>query len=65
MIIDLETLFPDGLSNETVSAISDLLYEIAHQWESTYFHRIHRYQAQQQVDLFGPEQPWKKHPVGR
>ena len=64
MIIDLETLFPNDLTDETVSAISDLLYEIAQQWEGAYFPRIRRYQAQQQVDLFDPEQPWKNHPVG-
>jgi len=58
MIIDLDTLFPEGLSDETVSAVAELLNDIAQQWESCYFHRIRSYQARQQADLFDPIQPW-------
>ncbi len=60
MIIDLETLFPDGLTDETVSALSDLLHEIAQQWESAYFHRIRDHRAKHQADLFDPAQPWQR-----
>jgi hypothetical protein len=60
MNIDLETLFPEGLSDETVSAIAELLNNLAMQWESRYFHRIRGYQAKQQTDLFDPEQPWRR-----
>jgi hypothetical protein len=60
MNIDLETLFPEGLSDETVSAIAELLNDLAMQWESRYFHRIRGYQAKQQTDLFDPEQPWRR-----
>lgn len=63
MILDLETLFPDGLSDEAVCAINALLNEIAQQWESAYFHRIRDYYAQQQADLFDPQQPWQKRPA--
>jgi hypothetical protein len=62
MILDLETLFPDGLSDETVSAVAELLNDLAMQWESRYFHRIRSYQARQQTDLFDPDQPWLRKP---
>ena len=62
MIIDLETLFPNGVSDETVSAISEVLNEIAQQWESAYFHRLRDY-AQQQADLFDSHLPWQKRPA--
>ena len=58
MIIDLETLFPEGLSDETVCAIAELLNDLAMQWESRFFHRIRSHQARQQLDLFDPDQPW-------
>ncbi len=60
MIIDLDTLFPEGLSDETVSAVAELLNDIAHQWESRYFHRIRSYQARQKTDLFDPEEPRRR-----
>lgn len=60
MIIDLDTLFPEGLSDETVSAVAELLNDIAQQWESRYFQRIRGYQTRQQADLFDPEQPWRR-----
>jgi hypothetical protein len=60
MIIDLDTLFPEGLSDETVSAIAELLNDLAMQWESRYFHRIRAYQARQQIDLFEPDHPWRR-----
>ncbi len=60
MIIDLDTLFPKGLSDETVSAVAELLNDLAHKWESRYFHRIRSYQAEQQLDLFHTEEPWRR-----
>jgi hypothetical protein len=60
MIIDLDTLFPEGLSDETVSAVAELLNHIAQQWESRYFQRIRSYQARQQADLFDSIQPWRR-----
>jgi hypothetical protein len=60
MIIDLDTLFPEGLSDETVSAVAELLNDIAQQWESRYFQRIRSYQAGQQADLFDSIQPWRR-----
>jgi hypothetical protein len=60
MIIDLDTLFPEGLSDETVCAVAELLNDIAQQWENHYFHRIRGYQARQQADLCEPEQYWRR-----
>ena len=60
MIIDLDTLFPEGLSDETVSAVAELLNDIAQQWESRYFQRIRSHQARQQADLFDSIQPWRR-----
>jgi hypothetical protein len=60
MIIDLDTLFPEGLSDETICAVAELLNELANQWESRYFHRIRAYQARQQLDLFDAEESWRR-----
>lgn len=60
MIIDIdsETLFPDGLSDEAISAINDVLAEIAMQWESQHYHQLKRFRKQQQIDLCDPLKPW-------
>ena len=60
MILDLDSRFPEGISDETVSAIAELLNDLAQQWESRYFHRIRGYQARQQIDLFDPKEPWRR-----
>jgi hypothetical protein len=60
MILDLDSLFPEGLSDETVTAVAELLNELVNQWESRYFKRIRAHQANQQVDLFDAMQPWRR-----
>ena len=60
MITDLDTLFPEDLSDEVVSTVAELLNDLANQWESRYFHRIRAYQAKQQLDLFDVEEPWRR-----
>jgi len=60
MILDLDTRFPEGLSDDTVCAVAELLNELANQWESHYFHRLRAYQARQQLDLFDAEEPWRR-----
>ena len=60
MILDLDRLFPEGLSDETVTAVAELLNELANHWESRYFHRIRADQARAQSDLFDAEEPWRK-----
>jgi hypothetical protein len=56
--IDIETLFPEGLSDKTVSTISDDLSEMAMQWESKYYHQLKRFREQQQLDFCAPLKPW-------
>lgn len=60
MIIDYETLFPEGISDEAANAVCDLLYEIAGQWENHFYHQIKQYQKQHEVDNRDPLQPWRK-----
>lgn len=60
MILNLDSLFPEGLSDETVTAVADLLNELANHWESHYFQRIRAYQARAQSDLFDPMVPWRR-----
>lgn len=60
MNLDLDALFPEGLSDETVCAVAELLNELANRWENRYFHRIRAYQAKQQLDLFDVEEPWRR-----
>ena len=59
MIIDIdsETLFPEGLSDEAISAISDVLHEIAMQWESKHYYQLKRFQKQQKINFCDPLQP--------
>jgi len=55
--IDIETLFPEGLSHEAISAISDVLHEIAMQWESKHYYQLKRFQKQQEINFCDPLQP--------
>lgn len=56
--IDMATLFPEGLSDEAISAVSDVLAEIAMQWESKHYHQLKRFREQQQIDFRDPLKPW-------
>ena len=49
--LDIESLFPEGLSDETVGAIADVLMELALQWESKNYTQISRYRKQQEIDF--------------
>jgi hypothetical protein len=62
MIIDIdsETLFPEGLSDEAISAVNDVLYEIVRQWESKHYHQLKRFHEQQQIDFCDPLKPWRR-----
>jgi c-di-AMP phosphodiesterase-like protein len=62
MIIDIdsETLFPEGLSDEAISAINHVLAEIAMQWESKHYHQLKRFRQQQQIDFCDPLKPWRR-----
>lgn len=58
MIIDLDTLFSDDLSDEAILAISELLYDLAMHRESHYSQHIRASLKRQQLDLFDPDRPW-------
>ena len=58
--IDIETLFPERLSDEAISAINDVLSEIAMQWESKHYHQLKRFHEQQQIDFCDPLEPWRR-----
>ena len=60
MIIDIdsETLCPEGLSDQAISAINDVLYEIVMQWESKHYQQLKRFHEQQQIDFCNPLKPW-------
>lgn len=58
--IDIETLFPEGLSDEAISAISHVLSEMALQWESKHYHQLKRFHEQQQIDFCDPLKPWRR-----
>lgn len=60
MILDLDSLFTEGLSDETVTAVAELLNELANHWESHYFQRIRAHQARAQSDLFDAMEPWRR-----
>ena len=62
--IDIETLFPEGLSDEAISAINDVLSEIAMQRESKHYQQLKRFHEQQQIDFCDPLEPWcRKNPA--
>ncbi len=56
--IDIETRFPEGLSDEAISAINDVLHGIAMQWQSKHYHQLKRFHDQQQIDFCDPLKPW-------
>ena len=53
-----EPLFPDGLSDESVAALSEFLHQLAAACESRYFVQLRRYH-QRQMNLYDPEEPWR------
>jgi len=61
MNINFDTVFPDGISDDTAEAIRDLLNELLFAWEGTYFAHLRRHHARQ-LDLFDPEAPWRSPP---
>lgn len=54
-------LFPDGISDETASVLSEFLYELAAAWENRYLTQLRRYHSRQR-NLYDPEHPWRSPP---
>ena len=56
-------LFPDDLSDETASVLSDFLYQLATACENQYLAQLRRYnRRKRQMNLYDPEEPWKTPP---
>jgi hypothetical protein len=56
-----EPVFPDRISDETASALSELLHQIAEACDSRYFIQLRRHHARQQ-NLYDPDAPWRSPP---
>ena len=54
--------FPDGISDETASALSDFLHYLAAICDSRYFVQIRRHHRHK-IDLYDPEHPWRSPPT--
>jgi hypothetical protein len=53
-----DPVFPDGLSDETASALSEVLHQLAAACESHYFVQLRRYHRRQ-MNLYDPDVPWR------
>ena len=53
-----DPLFPDGLSDESASALSEFLHQLAAACESRYFVQLRRYHRRQ-MSLYDPDAPWQ------
>lgn len=58
MKIDLDAVFPDGISDETAAAVGDVLAELLMGWETHYLAQIRRHNTGQR-NLDDPEAPWR------
>jgi hypothetical protein len=56
-----DPVFPDDLSDETASALSDFLYQLAAACESRYFVQLRRYHRRQ-MNLYDPDAPGRNPP---
>ena len=54
--------FPDGISDETASALSEFLHQLAAACESRYFVQLRRYHRRQ-MNLYDPDAPWRSPPT--
>ena len=57
----LEPVFPDDLSDETASVLSEFLHQLAAACESRYFVQLRRYHRRQ-MNLYDPDAPWRSPP---
>jgi hypothetical protein len=57
-----DPVFPDGISDEAASALSEFLSQLAAACESRYFVQLRRYHRRQ-MNLYDPEAPWRTPPA--
>ena len=59
-----DPLFPDAISDENASALSEFLHQLAAACESRYFVQLRRYHRRQ-MNLYDPDTPWRSPPPDR
>ena len=59
-----DPLFPDGLSDESASALNEFLHQLADACESRYFSQLRRHHRHQ-LNLYDPDAPWRSPPPNR
>jgi len=59
-----DPLFPDGLSDESASALSEFLHQLAAACESRYFVQLRRHHLRP-MNLYDPDAPWRSPPPNR
>jgi hypothetical protein len=64
MTSDLEPLFPDNISDETASVVSDFLWRLISAWDGHYFLQLNRYYDSRRRPC-DPDQPWRTLPPDR
>lgn len=57
-----EPAFPDGLSDEAASALSEFLHQLAAACETRYFVQLRRYHRRQ-MNLYDPDDHWRMPPT--
>ena len=58
MSIDFEDLFPEGLTDETARAISELLHQVADHFDRTFIDQIMRANRKSFMMGVNPKRPW-------
>ena len=56
-----EPVFPDGISDETASVLSEFLHQLAAACERRYFAQLRRYHRKQ-MNLYDPDVLWRTPP---
>ena len=64
MNVDLESLFPDGISDEAAKVVSDFLWQLISDWDGRYFLQLSRYHDSRRPPC-DPERPWRTLPPDR
>jgi hypothetical protein len=59
MSVESDPPFPDGLSDEAVTALCDFLFDLAAAADSRFLPQILRYRQQQQTPPLDPDHPWR------
>ena len=59
-----ESLFPNDLSDETATVLSEFLHSLTAQCDARYFIQVRRFYASQEVP-FDPLRPWITKPPDR